>query len=155
MEDRIVDLEKAIGKIEIYMESMSESIHKMAETMSDYKVIADRTTQNGSNIEKLFEMYANLEKETRAMCDGHSRRHTDNMKDVRVEITDGDDKLYRASENRFRWGMGISIMLTLSLFGTSIKMINDLDGKLDKRGTQNYYIEKKLEELIELEKKDE
>ena len=153
MEERIVDLEKAIGKIEVYMESMSQSISKMADTMSDYKVIADRTTQNGTNIEKLYDKHADFERETRNMFDGHRRRHDDSMKDINLKTENDNDKRHRASELRLRWGIGLTITVTLSLFGTSIKMINSLEDKMDKSRTQNYYIERKVEELIEINKR--
>jgi len=140
MQEKLDHMEKNIDK-------MAQSIDKIVETLSAMRVIEEQTSRNAEEIMSLKRLVEKKEESVRLACSEKSDKGFRRSDDLRKLISAMDEKMNQRGDARLKWGLGIALMTTFTLFGTSIAMTQSLQSSMEQQSKQNYYTQKKMEEL--------
>jgi len=113
-EMRLRDIENNLGRMEVSVESLANSVKTLTETMGDYNVIADRTLRNA---ESLIEVREALARESAASVANHARNYdrTENaLNSFRKEMEEIDTKIDKRGDARLKWGLGLAITINFA-----------------------------------------
>jgi len=140
MQERLITIEKTIEKMAI-------SIEKLVSAVNRLNIVEENTARNTHEIDELKKSIELKEEKLSNVIDNRSTGNNRRYDDVVNVVKEMDKRMDVRGDSRLKWGLGIALMTTFTLYGTAIGIMSGIKEKVQEQSVQTYHLNKKVEEI--------
>jgi len=111
---RLSLVEQNFARMETSIEGMANAIRRLADSVGDYQVMADRTLRNSENIIELREQMAHNQIASAETCAITTANNTNALNAFRKELEEMDVKFDKRGDSRLKWGLGLAVTINFA-----------------------------------------
>ena len=132
--ERLAIVENSIIRMETSIKTMADSIKELAVTISDHKVVTDRTMRNTESIIELRDQLAKSSSSASSTCATTHTTTIEALNAFREELESMDTKIDVRGDSRLKWGLTTAVTINF----TTISIVIGIIYTLYSSTTNNY-----------------